>query len=118
VSNRVVLYRQSSAGVALAAATPADLLSAASIDISQVDRFTVFLKNTGSNALTGTTITYTIGTLTVTDTTSIGSINAGATKSFSLAPGSTDPAYQRIGISGTSTSGTTVAVEAVAVRNS
>jgi hypothetical protein len=112
------MYQQSSTDSALEAATPTNLLSVASVDLSQVDRFTIFLKNTGSNSVTSTTITFTIGALTVTDTTSIGSIAAGVTEAFSLAPGSTDPAYQRIAISGTSTSGTTVSVEAIAVRNS
>lgn len=114
---REILYTQSNTDSALAAGVTTDILPAEGVELSQVDRITIFLKNTGSNTITATTITYSIGALTVTDTTSIGTISAGAIKTLSLAPGSTDPAYQRMKLTAASTSGSTVSVEVLAVRN-
>lgn len=113
---RIQTYRQTDTDKSFAATTATDVLPAVGVDLSQVDRFSLILKNTGANSV-AITITYTLGALTVTDTTTIGTINAGATKSLNLAPGSTDPAYQNVKISGTSASGTTVSIEAIAVRN-
>jgi hypothetical protein len=114
---KITLLTQSDAAKSLAAATPTDILPADGWDISQIDRVTIFLSNTGANAVTATTLTFTIGGIAITDTTSIGTINAGTTKTFSLAPGSTDPAYQNLKLSAESTSGTTLKVEAIAVAH-